>query len=267
MLVHPSMFFVKKLISQFLLPTTASLALLIAGVVLLWLGRRLRLARVLITIGTGLFLLCSYLPVADTFLGSLEYRYPPLYPRAALEQAIKQAGATPKWIVVLGGGHALDQRFPANDQIGESALYRLVEAIRLQRELPGTRILLSGGVGGRIKHADILAQVARSLGVPQEDFVLDKTAWDTEQEAANLAGQIGKEPFFLVTSAFHLPRAAALFRRLGLRPIPVPAHHQTLNTPGIGLDELFPGPGAMRRMDAGVHEYLGLLWSRLRGKI
>jgi uncharacterized SAM-binding protein YcdF (DUF218 family) len=261
------MFLAKKLISEFLLPTTASLALLIAGIVLLWLGRRQRLARLLVTIGTGVLLLSSYTPVADAFLGSLEYRYPPLHPRPVLDRAIQQAGGTPKWIVVLGGGHVLAPSFPANVQIGDSALFRLVEAIRLQRELPGTRIILSGGVGGRTKHADILGQVAQVLGVPPDGYVLDRTAWDTEQEAANLARQIGQEPFFLVTSAFHLPRAMALFRRQGLRPIAAPAHHLSLNSPGVGIQELFPGPYAQGKVNAGVHEYLGMLWSRLRGRI
>jgi uncharacterized SAM-binding protein YcdF (DUF218 family) len=246
------MFLAKKLISEFLLPTTASLALLIAGIVLLWLGRRQRLARLLITTGTGVLLLSSYTPVADAFLGSLEYRYPPLHPRPVLDRAIQQAGGTPKWIVVLGGGHVLAPSFPANVQIGDSALFRLVEAIRLQ---------------GRTKHADILGQVAQVLGVPPDGYVLDRTAWDTEQEAANLARQIGQEPFFLVTSAFHLPRAMALFRRQGLRPIAAPAHHLSLNSPGVGIQELFPGPYAQGKVNAGVHEYLGMLWSRLRGRI
>ena len=168
---------------------------------------------------------------------------------------------------MLGGGHVHDPTVPANDQIGESALFRLVEAIRLQRELPGTRILLSGGGAGRVKHADVLGQVAQSLGVPPDQFVLDRTAWDTEQEAANLAGQIGKEPFFLVTSAFHLPRAVALFQRLGLHPIPAPAHHRTLDAPGVDLSAVFPRARALENVDAGVHEYLGTLWSRLRGKL
>src|SRR4051812_20748578 len=130
------MFFFKKLISAFLLPTSIMVALLVAGVLLLWFTRRQRLGRLLLTIGTASLLLASYIPISNLFLGTLEYRYPFLYPRSALEQAIKQTGKPPKWIVVLGGGHILDSRASANDQIGEGALYRLVEAVRLQRELP-----------------------------------------------------------------------------------------------------------------------------------
>ena len=261
------MFFAKKLISAFLLPSTLSIALILAGLLLMWANRRVRVGRVLATCGLGLLGLSSYLPVAGAFLAPLEGRYPPLYPRESLNRALAQAGAPPGWIVVLGGGHVLDAAVPANDQIGHSALSRLVEAIRLQREIPGAKILLSGGVGGEVKHADVLAGVAMTLGLEQEDFVLDRTAWDTEQEANNLSRRIGKAPFVLVTSALHMPRAMALFRRAGVNPIAAPTHHFTLDAPGVTLNELVPSPDALAMTNAGVHEYLGMLWSRLRGKL
>jgi uncharacterized SAM-binding protein YcdF (DUF218 family) len=261
------MFFAKKLISAFLLPTTVSLALLVAGLLMLWLSRRQWLGRLLATIGLGLLLLASYPPVADAFLRPLESRYTPLFPREELDKALAQAGKPIKWIVVLGAGHVLDKAVPANDQLGDSATSRLLEGIRLQRQMPGSKILLSGGVGGAVKHADVLGQVAQILGVPAESYVLDRSAWDTEQEASNLAGQIGKEPFLLVTSALHMPRAMGLFRRAGVHPIAAPTHHVTLDEPGVGLDELFPSPGALSKMDAGAHEYIGMLWSKLRGRM
>jgi uncharacterized SAM-binding protein YcdF (DUF218 family) len=261
------MFFAKKLISAFLLPSTVSIALLLAGLLLLWLTRRARLGRVLASCGLGLLLLSSYIPVSDVFLAPLERSHPPLFPRRALDQAIAQAGKPIKWIVVLGGGHVLDPAVPANDQIGDSALARLVEAIRLHRELPGSKILLSGGAGGRIKHADVLGEVARILGLPPESYVLDRTAWDTEQEARNLARQIGTDPFLLVSSALHMPRAMGLFRKAGVHPIAAPTHHFTIDEPGVALGELFPTPWAVGQMDVAVHEYLGMLWSRLRGRL
>jgi uncharacterized SAM-binding protein YcdF (DUF218 family) len=261
------MFFAKKLISVFLLPSTLSLALILAGLLLLWLDRRVRLARLLLTGGFLLILLSSYRVVAGLYLQPLERRYPPLYPRPALEQVVEQAGKPIKWVVMLGGGHVLEAGIPANDQIGESALARLIESIRLQRELPGSKMLLSGGVGGAVKHADVLAAIAQMLGVPPESYVLDRTAWDTEQEANNLAHRIGSEPFVLVTSAVHMPRAMALFRKRGLRPIPAPTQHLTLDEPGVGLNEFFPSPWVQKDVDAATHEYIGMLWSRLRGRL
>jgi uncharacterized SAM-binding protein YcdF (DUF218 family) len=261
------MFFAKKVLSAFLLPLPASVLLLGIGLALLWFTRRDRLGRVLLSVGFGLLLLSSYNVVSDAFVTPLERTFEPLYPRTRLDTAIRAAGQAPKWIVVLGGGDVADRRVPANDQLGDSAMSRLVEGVRLYRELPGTKLLLSGGVGAGIKHADILGAVAELFRLPPEDVVLDRSAWDTEQEAHNLAARVGSAPFILVTSAVHMPRAVALFRRQRARPIAAPTHHYTLDTPGVSFDELLPSPSALMKMDAATHEYLGTLFSKLRGKI
>jgi uncharacterized SAM-binding protein YcdF (DUF218 family) len=261
------MFLLKKLISVFLLPTTAGLLLMAVGLGLLWWRRRERLGKGLATAGFLLLLIPSFSPVADALLAPLENRYPPLYPRAKLDQAIAAAGATPKWIVVLAGGDVPDPRVHPVDQIGDAAMSRLAEGIRLQRELTGSKLLLSGGIGGRLKHADILGAVATTMGVAAANMELHRVGRDTEEEALTIAAKVGQQPFVLVTSASHLPRATALFRRQGLAPIPAPAHHLSLDTKGISLGELFPSPSALEAAHAGIHEYIGLLWSKLRGRL
>lgn len=260
------MFFLKKLISALLLPTTLALGAIVAGLVLVALGRRPRLARGLTIGGLAVLLLGSSHFVTDLLLTPLE-RYPPLFPRAQLDAAIARAGKTPRFIVVLGGGDVADARVPANDQLTDSGLSRLVEGIRLLRELPGSRLILSGGYGGAVKHADRLGAVAAMLGVRGDEMELDRSAWDTEQEAAMVAQRIGGEPFLLVTSAFHMPRSLGLFRKAGTQPIPAPTHHYTLDAPGMNVLELFPDPAALTELHAGVHEYLGMVWSKLRGRI
>jgi uncharacterized SAM-binding protein YcdF (DUF218 family) len=261
------MFLIKKLLSSLILPTTATLVLLSAAVVLLWMGRWQKLAKILASCALAILVLGTSDFFVNATLRPLEDHYRPLYPRAQLDAAISAAGSTPRWIVVLGGGDTPDPRVPANDQLSDSGLSRVVEGIRLLRLVPGTKLLLSGGVGGKDKHADALGAVAISLGVTADQMELDKSAWDTEQEAHNLSPRFGHEPFFLVTSAFHMPRAMALFRHAGAQPIAAPTHHLTLDVPGVSLAELFPTPDAMANLESGWHEYLGILWSKLRGKL
>ena len=262
------MFFLKKLISAFLMPTTAGLLLLAVGLGLLWWRRQERLARWLATAGFVLLFVPSLAFVSEALVDPLEGRHQPLYPAARLEQALGAAGgARPRWIVVLAGGHVGDPRVPATDQIGDSALSRLIEGIRLHRELPGSKLLLSGGLGDPIKHADVLGAVATTLGVAPENMELHREGRDTEEEAATIAPKVGSEPFLLVTSAFHLPRATALFRGRGLKPIPAPAHHLGLDTPGLTLGEVLPSPDSLLRSHAALHEYIGFLWSKLRGRM
>ena len=261
------MFFLKKLVSGFLLLTPAALVLLGVGLGLLWFSRRARAGKILATCGFGLLVLGTSDIFVDAVIGPLETRYPTLYPAAVLDAAIAQAGARPHFILVLGAGETVDPRVPPNDQLNDAALSRLVEAVRLLRALPGTKLLLSGGIGGKEKHADRLGAVATILGVKPDEMELDRTAWDTEAEAAQLAARIGRAPFLLVTSAVHMPRAVGLFRHAGANPIAAPTQHLTLDAPGFNPLELFPAPMPLRELDAGWHEYLGIFWSKLRGRI
>lgn len=261
------MFLIKKLLSSLILPTTATLVLLGVAVALFWLGRWQRAAKVMASGALAILLLGTSDFFVNATLRPLEGHYLPLYPRAQLDAAISAAGSTPHWIVVLGGGDTADPSVPANDQLSDSGLSRVVEGIRLLRLVPGTKLLLSGGVGAKEKHADALGAVATSLGVSADQMELDKSAWDTEQEAHNLSPRLGREPFFLVTSAFHMPRAMALFRHAGAQPIAAPTHHLTLDAPGVSFNEFFPSPDAMANLESGWHEYLGILWSKLRGRL
>ena len=170
--------------------------------------------------------------------------------------------------VVLGAGHEFDPDVPPADRLSRSALERLVEGVRLYHEVPGTKLVVSGGLGpGGMTHADALALVARSWGVPEADLVVDGSGWDTEQEARNISPRLGKDPFLLVTSALHMPRALGLFRLQGAQPIAAPTDHLELGTGRVEISDFFPGPSAMGRSHAAIHEYVGLLWSRLRGSL
>ncbi len=258
------MFFLKKLVSSFLLPLPAVLVLVATGVGLLWFTKRQRAGKVLVTIALGLLVLSSYGAVPSAFVGALEDDHKALYPRESLESSTIAAGRTPKWVVVLGSGHGGDDKIPPSGRMDCAALSRLVEGIRIHRELPGTKLLLSGGVGRAPKHGQVLGAAAEALGVSPENIVIDTSAWDTEQEAHNLTPRIARDDFVLVTSAFHMPRAVMLFRGRGADPIPAPTNHLALEASGVGLHDFFPQAGNIVRMHVATHEYLGMVWSKVR---
>jgi uncharacterized SAM-binding protein YcdF (DUF218 family) len=261
------MFFAKKLLSVFFYPSSVGLLLLAAGLALLWFTGRARLGKLLATSGFGVLLLFSYNAVADLLLYPLEEQHPVLYPRAQLDAAIARAGATPRWIVVLAAGHVSDARLPPADRLGVAAMTRLVEGIRLHGQLPGSKLLLSGGLGTPEKYADVVGAVAEELGVRREDMVLHREGWYTEEEAATIAPLVGKQPFVLVTSASHMRRSMALFRKRGTNPIAAPTFHMAKDAPGVGLDAFFPWPGPLSESNAAAHEYMGMFWSKLRGRL
>jgi uncharacterized SAM-binding protein YcdF (DUF218 family) len=261
------MFLVKKILSLFFYPVGLCLGLLTLGLLCLWATRRQRLGKVLVTLGTVLLLLCSSALISSWLLVPLEQRYPALLQPETVAWGLRDA-TSPKWIVVLGGGHRSDPTLPANSQISAAALGRVVEGVRLHNLIPGSKLLLSGGaVFDPMPEAEVMAQVAGLLGVRPQDIVLESDSRDTAEEAENIAKMIGSERLILVTSAAHMPRSMALFRKRGLQPIPAPTNFLAPTTQSSGLVRFFPGVGALGQTQTALHEYLGLAWAWLRGEI
>ncbi len=268
------LFFIKKLISQFLYPLPGAVILIALGLLLLFFTRRQKLGKTLNLIGLCLLLVFSYKPTALQFLSHLERQYRPLLTDASPSTPERLPEAA--WILVLSSGHTIDVSLPATSQLSQQALARLIEAIRLHRLLPKSRLLLSGGtiVNGR-SNGEVMATAAQDLGVSKEAIVVGPLAFDTPQEAAHLHEMLGNSPFILVTSALHMQRSAALFTKLGMQPIPSPAAYVTKDVHQTEEEEgTLPAPGNFfpqaHMLDAstrGVHEYIGTLWAQLRGLI
>jgi len=255
-----TMFLFKKIVSPFLFPLSICLEFMLLGLLLLRSRRRARLGKYLITIGVMLLLLMSYNVIADFLLRPLEYKYPPLVDLTAVQDV--------KWIVVLGGGHTSDPRLPALSKLSESALVRLIEAIRIQALLPESRIIVSGGsFFDPVPHAQILADVARSIGVADDKLVLETQSNDTKDEARIIKGIVGSDPFILVTSASHMPRSVALFKKQGLSPVPAPVGYLVKKRLKLHPGIFFPDATGLSKTQRAVYEYLGILWSKIRGEI
>jgi uncharacterized SAM-binding protein YcdF (DUF218 family) len=261
------MFVVKKIVASFFYPVSLCLGILILGLFCLWATRRQRLGKVLVTLGTVLLLLLSLPFLPRQTLTPLERRYPALLHPETVSWG-QQSSTSPKWIVVLGGGHVSDPRLPANSQINAAALASVVEGVRLYKAIPGSKLLLSGGrVFDPVPEAEVMAQIAGLLGVKPQDIILEADSRDTADEAEIIAKIIGKGKFILVTSAVHMPRSMALFRKRGLQPIPAPADFLAREPQGFDPGRFFPRATSLWQMETAVHEYLGLAWAWLRGAI
>jgi uncharacterized SAM-binding protein YcdF (DUF218 family) len=262
------MFLLKKIAPLLLYPVSLCLGILILGLLCLWATRKQRLGRLLATLGTVLLLLLSLPCISTQFLIPLERRYPALLHPEKIAWEGEKSGTSPKWIVVLGGGHRSDPSLPANSQISAAALGRVVEGVRLYKTIPGSKLLLSGGrVFDPVPEAEVLARSAELLGVKPQDISLESDSRDTAEEAEVIGRMIGREKFILVTSAAHMPRSMALFKKRGLQPIPAPADFQVREGPGADPGRFFPNAASLTRVEIALHEYLGLAWAWLRGEI
>jgi len=231
-------------------PLALALLLAFAAAIFRWRGRKRTAAGVLIAAG-ALVYGASTATVGDWLLKPLEGQYPPVH-----DQSLPQAG----WIVVLGSAYLPHNGVPVTAAIDRDGLVRIVEAVRLARKYPVVRLLVSGGAPtGLGRPAQGYAELARDLGVEERSIVISDQALDTNGEARDVVKLLGEQPFILVTSAYHMPRAVRLMRHVGARPIPAPTG-QLVNTE-LGLDwrRFLPTSAGLGKSERALHEYLGLL--------
>jgi len=258
-------FWLKKYVSFWLMPLPFCLALLVAGLVLARRPLRRRAGLLLCSLSACLLVVLSNRAVSNRLLRPLESRYDAIPEIAAGLSAPRQIAGC-EYIVVLGAGSALIPGVPATGRLTTSGLERIIEAVRLLRALPGARLVVSGPAqSGRPSHATVLAQAAESLGIDASRITLIDTARDTEDESLAVARMAGKARVGLVTSAWHMPRAARLFRAAGVSFVPCPTDYAARQGGKATWTDLACDSESLERSTVAVHEWLGLLWLRLRG--
>lgn len=253
------MFLFKKLVAPLFFPLPFCLLLMAIGLALLWFSRRQKAGRVIATSAFAVLVVLSYGWISNPLLQSLERVYPP--PGEA-------EMARAKWVVVLGGGTFSDPSLPVTSRATGATLARLVEGIRLHRQMPGSRLVLSGAaVFGSGSDAQSMRDIALALGVPPERIVLDDESPDTESQAVNVARIVKGEPSVIVTSAAHLRRSIGLFSNAGVQAVPAPAHYIAQENRGFSPSDLYPGVTGLVTAQIVEYEYLGIAWAMLRGRI
>ncbi len=194
-------------------------------------------------------------------LGTLEWRYGPQ------NDSPGDAGV----IVVLSGYVRAASETVPEAELGDDTRLRCVHAARLYKAKPRP-ILVSGGKNGPT--GPTLARSMRDFlvgqGVKDEDLWMEEESGNTYENAV-LSGEIlsrrGINRIVLVTSAFHMPRSEGCFRALGFQVVPSPCDYHSAMANWMPCDFLLPSPHAAAGVEIAVHEWLGLAWYRLRGRI
>ena len=242
------------------------------GLFLLWRGRRVLSGKILTTLGLVGLTIMSYNPVSRVLSEPLNCKY-----EVYSKNQLKIDGTGPetlvKYVVVLAGGHKSDPNIPVTSWISGHTMIRLVEGVRIFRLLidlsgPGARLILSGGgATDPVPEARVMAEVSQFMGVSKDDMIIESASNDTKDQARLIKPIVGTAPFVLVTSATHMPRSIALFEKLGMNPIPGPAGSTSRIKMPFSPQDLFPSVSALKSTTEAAHEYLGLLWGKLTGRI
>ena len=147
---------------------------------------------------------------------------------------------------------------------------RVWEAARLWHAGCAPRVLVSAG--GKLEPTVVAAESAAiaalltDLGVPASALVLEADSRNTQGNAAFSRERLapwGVERILLVTSAWHLRRAVALFARAGFEVVPVGADCRSFRA-CRGVACWVPSAGALEMSGLAVKEWLGY-WMQVPG--
>ncbi|WJY13353.1 envelope biogenesis factor ElyC [Pectobacteriaceae bacterium CE90] len=253
------LFAAKKYIGSLLQPLPLLLLLMGMALLLIWFSRWQKSGKTLLSLSWLTLLLISLQPVADYLLLPLESQY-------HTWQSSPQAPHV-NYIVVLGGGYTFNPDWAPSSNLINNSLARVAEGVRLYRANPGSKLIFTGAAaqGNPVSSAKVASQVAESLGVPTQDMQLLDTPRDTKEEAMATFALIGQQPFILVTSASHMPRAMRFFQAQGLNPIPAPANQLAITTPLNPWEKIFPSALYLSHSERAWYETLGNLWQYISG--
>ncbi len=245
--------FTTNLISLFLLPP---LNLLLAALLGLLLTRTYpRLGHTLLLSSLALLWLCSTPYFAEGALRLLEGQ-----PKAVDTQA-QPADA----IVVLGGGTYFRAPEYGADTVSAATLVRLRYAARLQRET-SKPVLVTGGkpLGNDLPETQQMKFVLeQEFNVPVRwvEDASDNT-FENARYSHQLLQQAGIKRIYLVTHAWHNPRATRAFQAAGFEVVPAPTGFTTRYR--TDLLSFLPRAEGLRDSTIFLHELIGLLWYQLK---
>jgi len=168
--------------------------------------------------------------------------------------------------IVPGGFASPDEN--ANGYFNSSA-DRFIQAVKLYKAGEIKHLLISGGNGktdeNSFQEAAWVKGELLAFGVPDSVIFIEDKSNNTNENAANskiiLDSSHLRPPYLLITSAFHMPRAALTFRKAGVVVDPFPCNYSA----GMGsssLSDLIPTFSTLLSWDIYLKEAVGLFYVR-----
>jgi uncharacterized SAM-binding protein YcdF (DUF218 family) len=253
-------FYLSKILGFFAVPSNLLIAFGIAGTLLL----RTRFVRTGWRLVVGSLILLAIVglsPVGNALILPLEQRFP----------AWDSSRGAPDGAVILGGAVTPDVALARNDVALNEAAERMTAAVELARRYPNARIIFSGGEGNLAfggNESEAALKLFERLGVPPGRILTEDKSRNTVENALftkQIAVPKPGERWLLVTSAYHMPRAIGIFRKVGFTVEAYPVDWRTRGPEDAVRPFALMGDG-IRRTDTAVREWVGLLVYWLTGQ-
>ncbi|MFN3786021.1 MAG: YdcF family protein [Thiothrix sp.] len=233
---------------------TLEFLLLPPGNLLLFLGLALLLYRwrglvvLVLTLGLLQTLVLSLPVVAQRLLGGLERQYP-VQAELWLQQPLPEA------IVVLGSGRNPEAIEYGGIMSSAIELERLQYAAFLHRKT-GLPLLISGSSSEAQYMQTVLANTFQ-VPIRWEESA-SQTTWDNAYHSDQILSQAGIRSAWVVTQAWHMPRAMQAFRNRQVQYLPASTSYGSSNFWRHAWLWWIPQATALARSQTAVHEWLGL---------
>jgi uncharacterized SAM-binding protein YcdF (DUF218 family) len=253
------MFFILSKFCAFLLKPTG---LIFIGLFLIWLNRHKKhVSKYIIATALLFYIFSNEFIINELYLS---YETP----------SISRSVVSPHDIgIVLTGGLMNEEKEPIENLFLGSHADRFAQALLLYKDNKIHKILISGGdlklISRPIKsEGKLAAEFLIKCGVNASDIILEDKSVNT-YENAKFTAKILKQKypnqqFLLISSASHLPRAIACFRKHSISVTPYGADY-TSKKRRFMLVNFIPNIYAFENSQALVHEWIGFLSYKLMG--
>ncbi len=231
-----------KVIQSLIMPSTFIFIFIVLGFIFLL--KRNRWGKRFFFLGILSYFIFSITPVSDFLLNSLEKNYTPL--------SIKEISGADKIVLLLGGR--------------ESNILRGSEVLRIwhlaDRDM---KVIISGTdpIIATSQEARAVRNFFTHRGIKEEDIIIEGKSRNTMENVRNVQKIVGQEPFFLVTSAYHMDRSLSEFRKTGANPLPAPADFKRKIYPTYNFFDFIPNAYSLRNADIAFHEHIGRVYYRV----
>lgn len=191
----------------------------------------------------ALYLLAFHTPLIWMLGGPLKVSTP-----------LKKADA----IAVFGAGVG------ESGKAGQGYEERVKYAAELYRQGYGRFVIFSSGYHYAMKEAQVMKALAEYLGVPPDKILLDEDAANTYENVKNsmaISRQNGARSLVVISSPYNMLRVSLVFKKLGkdtavvYAPIPYSAFYGDEKSVKV------------RHISGILHEYLGIIYYKLKGYI
>jgi uncharacterized SAM-binding protein YcdF (DUF218 family) len=201
-------------------------------------------------------------PLCDHLIASLERPYA----KQDLK-SIPEADA----IIMLGGSVGPSPRDILNLNLGFAGV-RSITAMELARLGKGKNLVFGGGAFPQDNHtileSELLANWYKKWDVSATPVISLEACLNTRDEAQkvlSLQKEHGWQSLILVTSAFHMRRAEAVFRKAQLKVQPAACNFIGLSSLQYGAPfKLTPDPQRLHLLALYAHEQIGYVYYKLR---